>query len=56
MTIRDFLMIFNEYKLIDGKLLTTRDVIEIFASDNPIVFDSENAYNLELEVCIFIWV
>ena len=49
---REFLMVFNEYKLIDGKILSTKDIIEVFASDNPIVYDSDNSYNLELEVHI----
>lgn len=43
-------MILNDYKLLDGKILSSKDVIEIMATDNPIVFDSENSYNLELEV------
>ena len=43
-------MVLNDYKLIDGKLLTTKDAIEILASDNAIVYDSDNSYNLELEV------
>lgn len=47
---RGFLLVLNDYKLIDGKLLTTKDVIEILASDNAIVYDSDNSYNLELEV------
>ena len=40
----------HEFKLIDGKFLTTRDVIESLATDNVQVFDSENSYNLEFEV------
>jgi hypothetical protein len=42
--------VLNDYKLIDGKLLSSKDLIEILSSDNPIVYDSEGAYNLELEV------
>jgi hypothetical protein len=49
-TLRRFLNILNEYKLIDATLLTTRDVVEIMASDNSLVFDSEDSYNLELEI------
>ena len=55
MTIRDFIVTFNEYKLIDGKILSTRDIVEVFASDNSIVYDSDNAYNLELEVWFFLY-
>jgi hypothetical protein len=47
---RDFISILNELKLIDSKLLATRDVVEILASDNANVYDSENCYNLEFEV------
>ena len=40
----------HEFKLLDGKFLTTRDVIESLATDNCQVFDSDNSYNLEFEV------
>ncbi len=50
MTMRNFMTVLNDYKLIDGKLLSSKDLIEILSSDNPIVYDSEGAYNLELEV------
>ena len=38
--------------VIDGKLLTTRNVVEILASDNPLVFDFDEAFDLEFEVII----
>ena len=50
MTMRRFLSILNELKLIDGKTLTTKDLVNILAGDNSLVYDSENAYNLDLEV------
>lgn len=50
---RRFLGVLNQFKLIDGKLLSTRDVVEILACDNPLVFDFEDAFNLEFEVIIF---
>ncbi len=40
--------------MIDGKILTTRNVVEILASDNPLVFDFDEAFNLEFEVYIYI--
>lgn len=48
-----FLNVLNQFKLIDGKILSTRDVIEILASDNPLVFDFDEAFNLEFEVIFF---
>ena len=51
-TIRKLLMILDELKLLNGKLLTAKEVVEIMATENPIVYDSENCYNLELEVGI----
>lgn len=54
---RKFLLLLGEFKLLDGKFLTTKEVIEIMAAENPVVFDSENAYNLELEVItVFNWI
>lgn len=49
---RKLLMILDELKLLNGKLLTAKEVVEIMATENPIVYDSENCYNLELEVRI----
>lgn len=50
---RMFLNILNQFKLIDGKVLSSRDVIEILANDNPLVFDFDNSFNLEFEVIKF---
>jgi hypothetical protein len=44
--------VLNDYKLIDDKLLTSKDIVNILSSDNPLVYDSDGAYNLELEVII----
>jgi len=49
---RMFLSILSQFKLIDSKTLSTREVIEILASDNPLVFDFDDAFNLDFEVCI----
>ncbi len=51
-TMRMFLSILSQFKLIDSKTLSTREVIEILASDNPLVFDFDDAFNLDFEVCI----
>lgn len=50
---RNFLSILSQFKMIDGKILTTRNVVEILASDNPLVFDFDEAFNLEFEVYIY---
>ncbi|CAF0869215.1 unnamed protein product [Brachionus calyciflorus] len=50
LTMRDFLGLLNDFKILDAKLLSTREIIEVMSSDNPIVYDSENAYNLDLEI------
>ena len=47
---RMFLSILSQFKLIDNKTLSTREVIEILASDNPLVFDFDDAFNLNFEV------
>lgn len=47
---RKFLHILNDLKLLDSKILTSKEVIEIMASDNSIVYDANNSYNLELEI------
>ena len=47
---RKLLNVLSDYKLLDGKPLTSRNVIEIMASDNPLVYDSDGCYNLELEI------
>ena len=50
-TMRVFLNVLKDLKIIDGKTLSAKDVIEILSSDNKNVYDAENAYNLEFEVC-----
>jgi hypothetical protein len=50
MTLRKLLNILNEYKIIDSVNLSSKDIIEVMASDNSLVFDSEDSYNLELEI------
>lgn len=47
---RSFLNILNDLKILDGKLLTTKKVINIMSSDNSIVFDSDNSFNLDVEM------
>jgi hypothetical protein len=42
--------VLNDYRLIEEKFLTSKDIINILSSDNPLVYDSDGAYNLELEV------
>ena len=51
---RRFLNTLNELKLIDPeKSISTKEVMDILATDNPLVFDADaSAYNLELEVSI----
>lgn len=48
------IMIMGELKILNDKLLTAKEVVEIMAAENPIVYDSENCYNLELEVKFFL--
>lgn len=50
MTMRSFLNILNELKMLDGKLLSAKKVVQVMSSDNPIVFDSDNSFNLDLEM------
>ena len=50
LTMRDLLIALNNFKLIDGVTLKSRDVIESLAADNQNVFDMDNSYNLEYEV------
>ena len=45
-----FLNVLNEFKLLDNKTLSTKEVVRILASDNTLVFDLENAYNLDFEI------
>lgn len=40
----------NDFKLLDGKNLNSKMVTEVMSNDNPLVFDSDDAYNLELEI------
>ena len=49
-TLRKLLNVFNDYKLLDNKLLSPKILIEIMANDNPLVFDLDDSYNLELEI------
>ena len=50
LTMRDLLVALNNFKLIDGVTLKSRDVIESLAADNENVFDMDNSYNLDYEV------
>ena len=52
MTVRHFLSSLNDFSLINPKILTVKEVIEIISKENPIIYDSENSYNLGLEVRI----
>jgi hypothetical protein len=46
---RSFLKILNEFKLIN-KTLSTKEIVKILAADNNLVYDFENAYNLDFEI------
>ena len=48
-TMRAFINVLNDFKLID-RALKTRDIVEILASDNQLVYDFDNSYNLEFEI------
>lgn len=48
-TMRAFVNVLNDFKMIDKKL-KTKDVVEVLAADNQLVYDSDNAYNLEFEI------
>jgi hypothetical protein len=49
-TMRRFINVLNEFKLINSKTLTTKNVVEILAADNQLVYDFENSYYLDFEV------
>jgi len=52
-TMRGFINVMNDFKLVDRKNLTTKNLIEILASDNQLVYDFENSYYLDFEVLSF---
>lgn len=49
-TMRRFINVLNEFKLIDKKTLSTKDIVEVLAADNQLVYDFDNSYNLDFEV------
>ncbi len=40
----------GDFKLVDGKIISSKDIVDVFSSDNALVSDANGVYNLELEV------
>ena len=50
---REFMLMLGDLKLVDGKIISSKDIVDVLSCDNALVCDASGCYNLELEVTYF---
>ena len=53
LTMREFMLMLGDLKLVDGKIISSKDIVDVLSCDNALVCDASGCYNLELEVTYF---